>query len=182
MPDMPDDLLKSTAGAVRTLGRVFKKRVRTSPTLRVPTQYTWEVRMMPFHPWFATFCPFRRLLDGPCPNRKCRQLDQWNISFCDWLKQCVYAWCSQLTEESVVLLQVQQAFGANTWPLPSDRELSVHGPVTFKNRDVSECPQHNNILCSCFIIFNTWRCAVPRVARSTTLLQNLQYVESACDE
>ena len=27
LPDIPDDLIKSTAGAVRTLGRVFKKKV-----------------------------------------------------------------------------------------------------------------------------------------------------------
>ena len=28
MAEIPDDLLKSTAGAVRTIGRVFKKKVR----------------------------------------------------------------------------------------------------------------------------------------------------------
>ena len=27
LPDIPDELFKSTAGAVRTLGRVFKKKV-----------------------------------------------------------------------------------------------------------------------------------------------------------
>ena len=44
LPDIPDDLIKSTAGAVRTLGRVFKKKVRIEKRLfmflTIRTEYT----------------------------------------------------------------------------------------------------------------------------------------------
>ena len=43
-----------------------------------------------------------------------------------------------LKKENVLLVQVQQAFGGNTWPLPNEKTATTPAVVIFKDKDISQ--------------------------------------------